>query len=127
MAKAPGTIRKRGNGWQVILRVNGDRYQFGPRSEPRLGAGLTRNEVEEWAWRKHDALKETLRRESDGLPNSVRFSALVEKFRAEEIPLLAKGTQTTYEETLRPVEQYFLGTLGDESEDRVGPEYPLES
>ncbi len=50
MAKAPGTIRKRGNGWQVILRVNGDRYQFGPRSEPFLGLGPSRNEVKEWVW-----------------------------------------------------------------------------
>ena len=58
MAKAPGTIRRRGNGWQVIIRVGGKRHQFGPRSEPYLGADPTQKEVEEWVWRKHDALKE---------------------------------------------------------------------
>lgn len=31
--QAPGTIRRRGKGWQVILRVNGDRHRFGPRTE----------------------------------------------------------------------------------------------
>ncbi len=68
MAKAPGTIRKRGNGWQVILRVNGDRHQFGPRSEPFLGLGPSRNEVKEWVWRKVEELKRAAKRESDGLP-----------------------------------------------------------
>lgn len=53
------------------------------------------------------------KRESDGLPSSVRFSKLLERFRTEEMPLVSKGTQGAYEETFRPVEKYFLGTLGD--------------
>ena len=113
MAKAPGTIRKRGTGWQVIIRVNGDRHQFGPRSEPFLGLGPSRNEVEEWVWRKHKELGGAAKREAEGLPGSVRFSKLLERFRTEEMPLVSKGTQGAYEETFRPVEKYFLGTLGD--------------
>ena len=113
MAKAPGTIRQRGNGWQVIIRVNGQRHQFGPRSEPFLGTDRTRKEVDEWVWRKHKKLEKVAKREAEGLPESLHFSELVKKVRAEKFPLLAKGTQRAYEETLRPVEKYFLGTLGD--------------
>ena len=113
MAKAPGTIRKRGNGWQVILRVQGERYQFGPRSEPFLGADPTRKQVDEWVWRKHDEIKKVARREVAGLPESVHFSELLKQYRAKELPILSTGTQRAYEETLRPVEKYFLDTLGD--------------
>ena len=113
MAKAPGTIRQRGNGWQVILRLNGARHQFGPRSDPFLSADRTRKEVEEWVWRKHDELKKAAEREADDRPASVHFSELVAQFRREEMPMLATGTQRAYEETLRPVEEYFDGTLGD--------------
>ena len=113
MAKAPGTIRRRGNGWQVIIRVNGKRHQFGPRSTPFLGTAPTQNEVEEWVWREHDRLMKSAKRDVDDLPNSVHFSELVEQFRAEEMPMLTSGTQRAYEETFRPVEKYFLHTLGD--------------
>ncbi len=113
MAKAPGTIRQRGNGWQVIIRVNGKRHQFGPRSEPYLGIEEERSEVETWVWRKHKKLMEAAKRDADDRPASVHFSELVEQFRAEEMPMLATGTQRAYEETLRPVVEYFVGTLGD--------------
>ena len=113
MARAPGTIRKRGSGWQVILRVNGKRFQYGPRSTPLLGTDPTRNEVEEWVWREHDRLKKSAKRDVDGLPSSVHFSELIEQFRTEEMPMLTKGTRRSYEETFRPVEKYFLGALGD--------------
>ena len=72
MAKAPGTIRKRGNGWQAILRVNGKRFQYGPRSTPFLGTDPTRNEVEEWVWRELDRLKKSAKRDVDGLFWSLR-------------------------------------------------------
>jgi len=113
VADAPGTIRQRGNGWQVIIRVNGKRFQFGPRTAPFLGTDPTRNEVEEWVWRKHEELKKSAKRDVDGLPNSVRFSELVEQFRAEEMPMLTKGTQAAYGDTLKPVGQYFGDILGD--------------
>ncbi len=37
MAKSPGLNRRRGRGWLVVLRVNEDRHQFGPRREKFLG------------------------------------------------------------------------------------------
>ena len=73
--------------------MNGKRFQFGPRTAPFLGTDPIRNEVEEWVWRKHEELKKSAKRDVDGLPNSVRFSELVEQFRAEEMPMLTKGTQ----------------------------------
>lgn len=44
MAKLPGVIR-RGAGWNVMIRVNGTRHRFGPRTEPFL-RDASRNEVE---------------------------------------------------------------------------------
>ncbi len=102
MAKSPGTIRQRGNGWQVIIRVNGQRHQFGPRSEPFLGTDRTRKEVDEWVWRKHKKLEKVAKREAEGLPESLHFSEVVRKVRAEKIPLLAKGTRRAYEQGLHP-------------------------
>ena len=113
MAKAPGTIRKRGNGWQVIIRVNGTRHQFGPRTAPFLGTLPTLNEVEEWVWREHEKLKKAAKRDAAGLANSVHFSELAEQFKAEEMPMLARGTQAAYHDTLKPVGKYFEDILGD--------------
>ena len=119
MAKAPGTIRKRGTGWQVILRVNGARHQFGPRSEPFLGSGPTRKAVQEWTWRKHRVLEKEAKREVEGLPGSVPFSDLLKQFRTEEMPTLAPGTRAAYEDTLKPVEEYFVGKMVDPTLDRI--------
>lgn len=117
MAKAPGTIRQRGTSWNVIIRMEGERHEFGPRSEPLLGVATSRKEVEEWTWRKHAELKEeaetAARRGADGTPDSVPFSDLVARFRAERLPTLAPGTQAAYEDTLKPVTAYFVGQLGD--------------
>ena len=113
MADAPGTIRKRGNGWQVIIRVNGERYQYGPRSEPYLGTGLTRNEVKEWVWRKHAELKKAAKREADDRPGSVHFSELLKQYQDEKMPMLSKGTQGAYGESFGPASEYFVGKLGD--------------
>ncbi len=43
MAKAPGTMTKRSKGWRVVIRINGERHQFG-----RLECALkeTRDTVE---------------------------------------------------------------------------------
>lgn len=117
MAKAPGTIRQRGQSWNVIIRMDGERHEFGPRSVPFLGVAETRKEVEEWTWRKHAELKEeaeaAVRRDELDEPEAVTFSELVDRFREEEVPLLAKGTQAAYEDTFKPAEQYFIEILGD--------------
>lgn len=118
MASAPGYIRKRGTSWNVVIRVDGERHEFGPRSEPFLGQdSTTRKDVEEWVWRKHDELREAAKREARrdalGEPEAMTFSELVERFREEVLPTLAKGTQRSYEETFGPAEEFFVDRLGD--------------
>ena len=117
MAKAPGTIRQRGSSWNVIVRMDGERHEFGPRSEPFLGRAKTRKEVEEWTWRKYTELKEqadsSAMREALGTPESVTFSELLARFRGEVVPTLAEGTRMAYEDTFRPAEAYFVDKLGD--------------
>lgn len=119
MGKAAGsrhTIRRRGQGWNVVIRHGGDRHEFGPRSEPLLGRAESEKEVEEWAWRKFAEIKEdakkTAERDED-TPESVTFSEVLERFRTEVLPTLASGTQAAYEDTLRPAEEFFRDKLGD--------------
>jgi integrase len=112
MAKAPGMIRKRGTGWQVVIRVNGERHQYGPRNEPLL-ADASRNDVEEWTWRQYCELEKAAKREADGLPGRVKFSALLEQFEEEELPTLAKGTREAYTDSFRPIRTYFVDKLDD--------------
>ena len=96
MAKAPGLIRRRGLSWNVVIRLDGMRLEFGPRSEPFLGKAKTRKQVEGWVWRKHaelqDEAKRAFEREANGAPESVTFSELVARYREEIMPTLAEGT-----------------------------------
>jgi site-specific recombinase XerD len=108
----PGCIGRRGTGknanWQVKLRVAGVRYTYGPRTEGFPPASATRRQVEEWAWKQQKALEKAAEREREGLAGRVRFSALLVQFREEELPVLAPGTRRSYEESLRPIEGYFV-------------------
>lgn len=119
MARLPGHLTRRGNGWRYIVRVNGTRHTFGPRSEPVLRLFKTRNEVEEWAWAKLDELKEAAKREAEDRPETIRFSELIERFREQELPTLAPGTQDAYEDTLKPIEEFFVEGEGDPTVDRI--------
>jgi len=117
VAKAPGTIRQRGNSWNVIIRLNGERHEFGPRSEPFLGTATAKKQVEEWTWRKHAELKEAAKnaakRHAFAEPDAVSFSELLARFREEMMPPLAEGTQAAYEDTFRPAVEFFVDKLGD--------------
>lgn len=102
-AKPPGYLKPRsgrvGPPWRVALCVGGKVCWFGARTEPTLKHG-TRNEVIEWMWRKHDELKKGRQREVVGLPGRVRFSELLRRYRAEELPDKALTTQRCYETSL---------------------------
>lgn len=117
VAKAPGTIRRRGQGWNVIIRLDGKRHEFGPRSEPFLGQVKTKKQVEEWVWRKHaelrDEAQKVAEREANDTPESVTFSELVARFRAEIMPTLTTGTQAAYEDTFKPASEFFGDRLRD--------------
>lgn len=116
-----GLIRERPKGsgsWQVVIRVGGERYQFGPRSTPELGS-MTRGRAEEWMLRKRGELLKRAQRATEGLSTGGAFSALLEQFEAEEMPTLTPGTQKSYRDSLGPIQTYFVGTVGDPALDKI--------
>ena len=120
--KVPGYLQSRngreGPPWRVALCVAGKVHWFGARGEPTLKHG-TKNDAIEWMWRKLEELKKAAKREEVGLPGRVRFSELLRRYRAEELVDKARGTQRTYEATLRPAEHYFVTLHGDPMLDQV--------
>lgn len=117
MAKV-GTIRRRGRGWNVVIRLDGVRHEFGPRETPELREGaLTEKGVEEWMLRKRGELKEAAKKSAQrvalGEPESAPFSRAVERFRREHCVTKAEGTRAAYEDTLKPALTYFKDGLGD--------------
>ncbi|HET9982619.1 MAG TPA: tyrosine-type recombinase/integrase [Longimicrobiales bacterium] len=114
----PGLIRKRGMGWQVVLRVGGKRHQYGPRTE-KLLASCTKNEAEEFAWRKLKELKKEAERAAAGLPGPMPISALLDKYERERLPLLAEHTRRTYKVSLAYFRTFFVERLGDPRVDKI--------
>ena len=102
--RLPGYVGqpRSGRAWRVVLCVAGKTHQFGARLEPLLKRDSPKNTVIEWAWRKLEELKKAAAREVAGLPGRTRFSELLRRYRAEELPDKARGTERTYEATLRP-------------------------
>jgi len=121
-AKLPGYLKARsgriGPPWRVALCVGGKVCWFGARTEPTLKHG-DKNEVIEWMWRKHAELKKAHQREAVGLPGRVRFTELLRRYRAEELPDMALTSRRSYECTLRPAEHYFVTKLGDPMLDQI--------
>lgn len=118
MGRHPGTIRRRGAGWQVVLRVEGERHQFGPRTDPFL-ADATRAEVEEWCWRKYREIQKLAQRRQDGLPGPMPVSGLFAEYERDQLPRLAPNTRRTYAATLALFRMFFVERLGDLRVDRI--------
>lgn len=97
-------IRRRGAGWNVLVRVDGHRHEYGPRSVPLLRHG-SREEVEEWVWAEYRRLVREARTEASG---DIRFSELVQRWRDEELSALNPGGAHAYEDSLKPIEEYFV-------------------
>jgi integrase len=120
--KIPGHLEARTRAglppWRVALCVGGKVTWFGARTEPVLKHG-TRNEVIEWMWRKQAELKKAAQREAVGLPGRVRFTELLARYRAEEMPGMAVTSRQSYECTLKPAELYFTSKLGDPMLDQI--------
>lgn len=121
-AKPPGYLAPRngrvGPPWRVALCVAGKVHWYGARTEQTPKHG-TRNEAIEWMWRKVEELKRAAAREVTGLPGRLPFSELLRRYREEELPDKARGTQRTYEATLKPAEHYFVTPRGDPMLDQI--------
>src|ERR1700674_1767298 len=70
-------------------------------------------------WRKHAELIKASERQAVGLPGRVRFTELLRRYRAEEMPGMAVRSRQSYECTLKPAELYFTSKLGDPMLDQI--------
>lgn len=110
----PGTIEKRGRSLRVILYAGGKRHSF-------TLATTDRREAVEFAKRKHAELERLVDRERHGLPGSMSMAALLDKFDAERLPLLAESTCRTYSISLGLFREFFIERFGNLRVDQVRP------
>jgi integrase len=105
-------IERRGaESWRVQLRIAGVRHRFTVKG--------THADAVDFAWSKSQELQKAAERERAGLPGSVRFSALLERFERDDLPTLAKGTREAYVDSFRPIRDYFVEHLGDPVLERI--------
>jgi hypothetical protein len=107
----PGSIRQRGDTWQVRLFVAGERHTF--------TTGGTRTDAENLATRKTAELEREAQRKTEGLPDALSFSALVAEFERDELPTLSAGTQAAYQDSFKVLRAYFA-ELGNPQVHRIG-------
>jgi site-specific recombinase XerD len=110
--KDAGNIRKRGDGFQIRLRVKGRTQTFTLR-------GVTREEAKAVAKQKTKELERRVVREEHGLPTTPRFSELLVTYEESYLPSLAPGTQRAYRESLKPIALYWKTHLSDPHIDQV--------
>jgi site-specific recombinase XerD len=107
----PGSIRQRGETWQVRLYVAGEYHTFTTKG--------TRTDAENFATTKAAALEAKAQRQRDGRPDMVRFSALLDDFTTNELPDLSPGTRKSYGDSFKAFRLYFVEQLGDPELDRI--------
>jgi integrase len=102
----PGSVDRHGARWRVRFSVRGQRHTF-------YLEDVTETQAQDWARDEHRKLTRKAKRRSVGLPSSEAMSALLEAFRQDHMPDLAKGTQASYEDSLKPIGVFFVDILGD--------------
>lgn len=112
----PGSIRRRGRGWQVRLKLHGTEHPYAVEG--------TFEDAKEFARREFERLKQRHRRARRGLPGRIRFSTLLQEFREIVLPGLAQGTAEAYEDSLKPIQMYFCGRRGTDGR-TLGPYAPV--
>lgn len=107
----PGSIRQRGDTFQVRLSVRGSRHVF--------TVDGTRKDAENFARRKYAELERWARR-GPAAANQLLFSDLLKRFREDELPTLSAGSQKSYGGSLDVLEMYFVDQVGDPVLELVG-------
>ncbi len=108
----PGHITPHGRGFRVSLCVRGERHRFTVHTASKAEASV-------WAQAKYDELKRQVDRQREGFPTPPRMSELVAEFRRAVMPTLSVGTQGSYGDSLKVIEPFFVGELGDPTVDKV--------
>jgi hypothetical protein len=120
MAKAPGVIRWRGAGWNVKIRMDGRRFQYGPRTVELLRYA-NRAEVEASVWDEHRRLVTRVKREAEGLAGNVRLSDLLDLFEEQVMPGLSAGGRKSYRDSFAPLMAFFVAMKDDPPLERIRP------
>jgi integrase/recombinase XerD len=120
MAKAPGVIRWRGAGWNVKIRMDGRRFQYGPRTVELLRYA-NRAEVEASVWDEHRRLVTRVKREAEGLAGNVRLSDLLDLFEEQVMPGLSAGGRKSYRDSFAPLKAFFVAMKDDPPLERIRP------
>lgn len=109
MAKSknhPGSIDERSGSYRLRLCVAGERHTY-------TFKDATRAEVEEFAEKKEEKLRERAKRKALGLPVGVTVSELLDRYKREELPTLSEGSQRTYPKSLKPIRHFFTKVKDD--------------
>lgn len=110
----PGTFEDIGDSYRrLVLFVGGKRHHF--KLETR-----DKKACEKFAREKHRELLKTLDRSKRGVDAGTRLSGLVAQYKRDEIPTLSAGTQRAYEDSFRPIVDYFTAELRDPTLDKIG-------
>jgi len=109
----PGSIDQRGDSFRVRLCVGGQRYS-------RTLHGVTRTQAERHAREKHRELDQKARRRKNGLPGVLTLSALLDRYEDEVLGDLRASTQVSYQNSLRPIRQFFTERLRDPALEDIG-------
>jgi integrase len=104
--KHPGTIEQRGSSHRIILYAGGERHTYTLKDS-------TREEAIAYAKTKDDELQGQIERQRLGLPGPMPFSALLDRYEAEKIPLLSENTRRAYRGSLDRFKDYFVSQGGD--------------
>jgi site-specific recombinase XerD len=110
----PGTIRKRGDTYQVALRVKGRRHYF------TVEAGSLAD-VEEFCRTKHGELLKAAKQRLEDVEEDPPFSTFLERYERERIPLLAPRTQQTYTDTFKLFRRFFIERRQDPTLQAIRP------
>ena len=113
----PGSIDKRGDTYRLRLCVAKQYFTYNL-------SDVSRAEVEEFARKEHEKLRAQHELIGVGLPGSMRFSALVNRFEEDVLPTLSPATQVSYPKSLRPLCSFFVNRLKDPKlRDLHGPHF----
>lgn len=107
----PGHIEKRAGSYRLHLCVAGQRHKY--------TLACSRKNAERFAREEYRRLELQADRRKMGLPGALRFSALLDRYERETLPMLSENSQRSYGYSLAPIRLFFATNLGDPTLDRI--------
>jgi integrase len=106
-----GSIDRRGATFRVRFGIEGRRYSFSVPTTDRRIAEIA-------AINKYAQLAKQRERRAAGIPDIVRISTVITEFE-KQIGALTKGTQRAYNDSLKPIRQFFIDRMGDPTVEKI--------